>query len=321
MELQERIVEIIEKLGFDYTEKVKTIYTTCPSCGKSDKFSILKANGSCICYRGSCDFGRQWFTDWIALTAKIPYSEAKKMLNNEVINHTSNKIDISFDEPEKLNHTLKPVVWPQPGFLNIGHQEAEDGANYLESRGITKKMAETYDIKYSFLTRRVVFPLKMNGICYGWQARAIDKVDPGDRMRNNVDFPRAYSLMFYDRIKEAGHIIISEGPVDAIKFHRVGGNVATMGKVLTESQIDLINKSGAKTLYLAMDPDAADEMRDLARKVSMPVKIIEIPDSCIQRCKINGKKADFGECTLEEAEYAFKTAKDFGSGYILIHFN
>lgn len=321
MELFEKMLEIIDSLGFDYVEKVKTIYTTCPSCGKDDKFSILKANGSCICYRGSCDFGQQWFADWISLTAKIPLPAAKRMISDHSVDHSTNKIELSFQETEKPNHTINPTVWPVPGFVKLSDLSAVDGVKYLASRGIDVSVAMEYDIMYSPLTRRIVFPVKMKGVCYGWQARAIDKVDSADRMRNNTDFPRAFTLMFYDQIKTAGHIIVAEGPVDAIKFNKVHGNVATMGKVVTSHQIELINKSGAHTLYLAMDPDAANEMRDLASKVNMPVKIIELPDSCIQRCQLLGKKADFGECTFDEAERAFYDAKDFGSGYLLVHFN
>ena len=320
MEFHEKIIDIIDRLGIDYTEKVRTIYTTCPSCQRSDKFSILKVNGSCVCYHGSCSFGQQWFEDWIALTARVTKSEAKKMFNDFGQDHSSDTIDVKLDSSNKLKvPELIEIQWPEGGYYELDDIMCQDGVSYLQGRGIPLEIAKHYDIRYAPLTRRIVFPLKIGNKCYGWQARAIDKVSAGDRFRFNSDYPRANTLMFINNVRNCKHIIVAEGPIDAMKFHLAGGNVATGGKEITSRQIELINKTGVDTLYLALDPDAAKEARDLASKVNMKVKVIELPQSCIERCKLVGKKADFGECTFEENLQAFKNAKDFDTGYILIY--
>jgi hypothetical protein len=57
--------------------------------------------------------------------------------------------------------------------------------------------------------------------------------------------PRDTVLMFQDRLATSDHAIICEGPVDALKCHLVGGNVATMGKVVSSRQIEIIKGSAA----------------------------------------------------------------------------
>lgn len=314
------MIDIIDRFGIDYKEKIRTIYTMCPVCQQDDKFSILKSNGSCVCYRGSCAFGKQWFEDWMALTGKMTKAEAKKLLNDFGMDHSQPTIEIELvDSVKKKNIELTPVQWPEGGFYEINDPLASEGLAYLGECGIPLNVALHYDIRYSPLMRRIIYPVKLGSKCYGWQARAIDKVPAADRVRNNLNFPRAYTLMFINNIRNSKHIIVAEGPKDAIKFHLAGGNTATMGKEITSTQIDIINRSGAETLYLALDPDAANEARELASKVKMKVKVIELPQSCIDRCKKIGKKADYGECTFDEALQAFKDAKDFDGGYLLIY--
>lgn len=324
MNLTEKIKEIIEDSGFDYYEKNRTLYTTCPSCGEDDKFSILKENGACICYRGSCDFGRKWFVDWISLTNNVPYAEAKKLLYGVKTVGEDRLLKVSLgdnltDQPDE--ELLDELEWPPKGFELIDHPDCQDGANYLQNRGIPLQMAKYYDIRYSPWFRRVVLPIHMGGKNYGWQARAIDKVEPQDRMRNNEGFRRDRLIMFMDRITDCNHMILCEGPFDALKFHKLGGNVATLGKAIADKQVELINNSGIDTLYMALDDDAVQEMKDLRKKINpeINVKLLTVPTIAIERCESQGRKADFGECTFDECVEAFNNAKDFGLRHLLIN--
>ena len=83
MNLRSRIIEIIAESGHGYKEKTRTIHTTCPICNKDDKFSILKESGACVCYRGSCTFGKRWFVEWIELVFNLSREDAKAMLFNK----------------------------------------------------------------------------------------------------------------------------------------------------------------------------------------------------------------------------------------------
>lgn len=266
MSLEERIKEILEEYDFDYTEKLKTIYTTCPSCDRSDKFSILKENGSCICYHGSCDFGRQWFEDWLVKVAGISRKEAKeKIIGPKKRNY--NTLDLRFDEPVKQVDTLEAIDYPEPGFLKLNDPLAKEGLSYILNRGISEDLAMHYGIHYSPWFRRVILPIFMFGKCYGWQGRAIDKVDDKERMRNNIGFRKDSVVMFHDNMYNNKSCMIFEGPFDALKFHSFGGIICTMGKIISNKQVELINKSPADTVYLGLDADAATESRQLTKRI------------------------------------------------------
>lgn len=324
MKLEDKIKKIIGEQGFDYQENVRTIYTTCPSCGRDDKFSILKDNGACVCYRSSCDFGKQWFEDWISLTAKISRKEANKLLHGYMERKTKEGLpsDPFKEEKVKSSFILEKIDWPIVGFEPIDSELSIEGANYLISRGIPISVANHYDIRYSPWFRRVIFPIKMNGSCYGWQGRAIDPVLPKDRMRNNVGFRRDSLIMFLNEAYGRDYLILLEGPIDALKFHWVGGAIASMGKIVAENQLKLINNSNIKTLYIGFDDDAAEEMMELRKRLrpDINMKLLTVPESCVKRCESLRKKADFGECTFEEGVEAFRNAIDFGSGHILLYF-
>ena len=187
----------------------------------------------------------------------------------------------------------------------------------MTNRGISAETAIKYDIRYSPFYRRVIFPIKMNNKCYGWQGRAIDLVDTKDRLRFNEGFNRASLLMFYDKAVGRDHLIVVEGPVDALKFDLVGGAIATMGTMITKKQFELINNAEAKTVYLGLDPDAVKDIKYIHKvrnQIAAPVKLLKIPHSCIERCKQNDKKPDFGECTPEECRLSFESAEYFDTG-------
>ena len=314
--LAEKIKEIIEDSGFSYREKSRSIATTCPVCGQSKKFSILKKNGASICFRGSCDFGKRWFEDWIAMTKGIPRTEAKKILlgSSDAIEVISDRKTLSFKD--HFNYTpmseVEPINYPAAGGFVLSNDLSLDGVKYLESRGIPKKLAEYHDITYSPIDRRVVLPIKVFGTCYGYQARAVDNVLDKDRMRNNLGFRRDRMLMFHDEALSFDHLIITEGPFDALKFAKVGGYVATLGKEVSNHQIEIMHELEPTKVFIAFDSDALEESYKLAndlRNVGRSIYLLTTPQSCIDRCKAIGKKYDFGECTFDEAANSLADAK------------
>lgn len=333
MSLKNKIIDIIINAGLTPKEKSRTIHTTCPICGKDDKFSILKENGACICYRGSCSFGKRRFKEWIALTYGITENEADVMLyssnaeytrETEVLddNDLETISDLSLkteDDIDMILSELEPIQFPDFHMVPIIHKDAVEGARYLENRGISIDIATLYDIHYSVIHRRVYFPIKIMGSVYGYQGRHIDKVADVDRMRNNKGFRRDSLVMFANQLIGKDFAILAEGPVDAIKFNAVGGNVASMGKAISNKQLAIIKSYGIKKIYLALDDDAAIEMNSLSEHRDLIFYKIDVPESCKQRCAIVGKKADFGECTFDEAKKAFENAELFNQEKILIY--
>jgi hypothetical protein len=327
---EQRIVELLQEYGVWFKVKARTIATVCPSCGKRDKLSVLKDGGSTICYRGSCTFGGpKPFFEWVMLTAGISRQEAINKVSGYAALAPGEALKLSLLDPDQPNYqspnvsaTLLEVQWPPAGGYDLGLIPASlPGVQYLGKRGVPAELASRYGICYNVTTRRVVIPIVMFGKVYGWQARAIDPVEPNQRMRNNTGFQRARCVMFLDRLVGSPHAIISEGPFDAIKFHACGGNVCTMGKVVTPEQLRLILSAGVKKIYLALDDDAAEEMRALQKKLRVPVFRVEVPQSAKDRCAAVGKKADFGECTFDECAQAFNDARPLDDLSTILHLN
>lgn len=322
MNMRSKIIDLISEAGIGYIEKSKTIFTTCPSCGQSDKFSILKANGSGICYRGSCDFSLEGkgrpFEQWLALTLNIDESDAKRMMRNSKYKEDELNVNHGIPEPievgnpfdaKERDYGLTPVVFPEMHMLPISDIKSIAGLTYLAKRGISLETAAKYDIYYSVLHRRVYFPIKINDTVYGYQGRHIDDVPNQMRMRNNEGFARAKLVMFADNLQDSEFAIMTEGPFDALKFDHIGSNICTMGKSVTDQQIKLIESYGIGRLYLALDDDAVTEMIDISLKTCLSVYLLQTPKSCIDRCAVLNKKADFGECTAEETTEAFHNAR------------
>lgn len=320
--MREKIVEIIREAGVGLVEKTNTIRTTCPSCGRDDKFSILKKNGSCVCYHAKCEFGKRWFEEWISLTLNVTVKEARKMLYSEEIDpdRLASTDRLNFEvAQEQAEETLNEITYPAFHMSSITDPDSADGLRYLEGRGITKDQAVKYEICFSKLERRVYFPIKMGGRFYGYQGRHIDKVDDSMKMRNNDGFRRELLVMFADNLEDSDFAIVAEGPVDALKFDSVGANVATMGKIVSDKQLAVIYSYGISKLYLALDDDAAYEMNQIVSKTHLEAYRVTVPESVVQRCRAVGKKADFGECTQEEAKLAFEAAKPINPNSIMLY--
>lgn len=318
--LDARIQEILEEEGVHYRLNYRTIYTVCPSCNRDDKFSILRENGACICYRASCDFGKGFFDKWIVKQTGCSFEQAKKRLNPDLGLADAVK-QLRYVDPVpqiviKKDNDIPTYTWPNPLLDPI--DSGNDGEMYLLQRGISKEIAERYGIMYSNEDRRVIFPIMLNGVCRGWQGRAVDKDNPL-RVKNNDGFRRDKLVMFVDQVKKNHPVIICEGPIDALKFDLVGGSVATMGKMITNSQIELILSKQPSAVYLALDDDAAEEMKAMVERTELPTYKIDVPKEARERCKILKKKADFGECSLEECKTAFENARKLHVGSLLFN--
>ncbi len=327
----ERVSELFKEHATLQKENSRSYITECPVCHNAKKFYIFKHNGRATCHRPSCDFGKRPFHEWLALTIGIDSEDAKKLVINTILidqvsEITFNTIDFDvYQEDGNMSDSDLPEMdYPTPLHLPIDDPMSSEGLAYLVSRGVSKELAEYYEITYSPWQRRVVLPIYQDGRCRGWQARAIDKVEPGFRMRNNDGFRRDSLVMFYDSAKDQKDLFVLEGPFDGMKFHGFGGFIATMGKVITAKQVELIKNTKAEKVYLGLDEDAAPEINKLKAELDgiKDLYWIKTPQSCITRCLSQGKKADFGECTPEEIAEAIQDAESLFGGVrqLIIYF-
>jgi DNA primase len=117
-------------------------------------------------------------------------------------------------------------------------------------------------------------------------------------------------LMFADRLTGSDHAVLCEGPMDALKAHLCGGNVATMGKVVHRNQIALIRNAGIGKIYLALDPDAAAETGKLVSEIGIDME-------CYQILPPPGRE-DLGECTPKEVYSAMLGARRVTAAHVFI---
>lgn len=313
----EALKTLLEKSGVSYGQNAHSFKLECPRCGKKDKLWILKKNGHFVCwhcketenFKGRCE---------LALTEALGQSledVRAKLYDGGVPPGNLLEVDLrDFEEPQASEiPVLTEIDWPvdsAPCSSNAGKK----GSDYLLNRGITLDMMELYELRYRPSQKRVLFPVIMNGKLYGYQGRAtyptegtkIPKILTSEGMR------REFSLMFHDRLLGSRHAVICEGPVDALKAHKCGGNVATMGKAVSKSQIDIIRKLGIDRIYLGLDPDAADETARLAHDLGDLETYVLLPP--------DGKK-DLGECTTDEVYEQFRSARPLTAHSLIFSLN
>ncbi len=316
MLIKEALAAFIREGGVDYRENSVSFILNCPKCNKR-KVYIHKEYGYFVCwvcrekedYHGKAEFA-------LADIYGAPIWEIKKKIYDNTFQF-ENVLNLELkdlwgdSEEEFLNKIEElPIVPWDPYFVSLGHPRFEKGQIYLENRGIKIEHIMEYDIHYDPRAKRVIFPIKVNGDLLGWQGRYIDKLEikhhsTGTTFKvpkyvTSFGMKKDRVLMFQDRLKGSPHAVLAEGPTSALGAHLCGGNVASMGKAVSVRQLEII-KSSVPKLYLALDPDAADEIDSICRKLYGEIEIYGLfPPS--------GKK-DLGECTQEEVFQQFKKAK------------
>lgn len=310
--MQEKIDNFLEEHDIaPKKQSARSYIFDCPACGGKEKLYIEKSNGRSICFKHKteeCPTARTSIARVLTLISGLPFEQVKNELTDIVTTNQEEKIVVKDTTQTTQNETekiqpIKTSDLPIDARL-ISWKESEEGLNYLLGRGLDIDTLKKQGIMYSPSLRRVIFPVVMNNAIYGWQGRSIDKTNPL-RMYNLPGPWKTQTLLFYDNLKNNEYAIIAEGAVSALKFAQVGGYVATMGKMVSTSQINLILESGVKKIYLALDPDAVEEMEILVRKllsqINYQVKcfLVKVPDG----------KEDFGDCSYQECKEAFDQAE------------
>jgi DNA primase len=150
----------------------------------------------------------------------------------------------------------------------------------------------------------------VSGKLYGWQYRIIDKPSKyRPKSKNSDGLPRTRFVLFGDLLKGSERAILCEGPVDAIKAG--AGGVCTMGKMVTQQQVDQVLSWGVKEVIVALDPDAASDVGSLISKLKgVRVTKVELP------MLPDGEKADLGRLSFEEARSFVRNSKPWNLGMI-----
>lgn len=322
---EDAVQQILRDAGVHFGQTIKSLKVTCPRCRKKEKLYFFKTSPFFTCWVCTGFRGRSEFA-LAELTGESVSSIKERLYGKE------------YDAPVMLNIELRtmwdeeeegelpaiadvPEVTVPYDFLPLDHPVAVQGREYLESRGIPLEVAMSYDIRYQPKTLRVFFPIKHLGKWVGWQGRlttSTDFVDPETGQKAELlkavtsrNLKRSEVLMFSERIT-GDTAVLCEGPVDAIKADLCGGNVATLGKKVSEGQLNLLRYCGVKKLYLALDPDAYKESQEIVRKMSTEMEVYDMRPP-------RGVK-DLGEMTMEEVFALQKRAQRVSPAYMFVHY-
>lgn len=294
--------KFIKDAGISYKQTSNSYIFTCPRCSKRDKLYIRKQDGVFICFY--CHENNHF-------SGKVEYalSEILNLSVGEIRQQLYQKefvkrpaplyLDVQTNQEiveENKQETFMPLSWPFESYP-LDHPYSVKGRAYLESRGIPLTIALQYRLRYFPQQSRVLFPVYHQHRLYGWQGRIVSNVQP--KVLSSKNLPTSHLVMFEDRLQPRQPMVICEGPVDAIKAHLCGGNIATMGKMVGKNQIELLLSYQPSKIYLALDPDAANETNRLLQEFG--------EYECYLLWPSKGKK-DLGELSFEEVYELFKEA-------------
>lgn len=149
---------------------------------------------------------------------------------------------------------------------------------YLMERGLTRDDINYYGIGEGTgdHTAWVVLPsFNRTGRCEYWVSRNIRK-----KAYRNPQVDRKYHVCFLEKALEysPGEVIVCEGIFSAIAAGR--NAVATLGKLVTDSQLSTMYKAGVRRVILALDGDAWKETLDTAErclKIGLETRVVALP--------------------------------------------
>ena len=328
----EALALLVESGGVQYRQNSISYIFNCPRCLKTNKLYIRKKDGRFVCWVCAETQNFKGKAEWALhelLGLRIP--ELQKKLYGFEITERADVLELDLEDIWGLEESdeivledipvVKGVEWP-PDFVPLRHPGFAPAARYLHGRGVTAQDVITYDIRFQPSEKRVVFPVVVDGDLVGWQGRYIDKTSIEDPETGDIQkIPKILTsttlresgsrfVMFQDRLKGSPHVVMAEGPISAIKAGLCGGNVATMGKSVTQRQLDTCLSYGAKKVYLALDRDAAPDILRIAGLLPENVEayLLLPPDH----------RDDLGDATQEEVLEQFKKAPRVRSDTLLL---
>lgn len=326
------LAQILRESGLKYDQNGTSYIFSCPKCTGKKKLYIRKRDGRFVCwvcketdnYQGRVEYA---LADLLGLPVQQLQSRLYGGTHVPVQVHLDFQLVDFFGEEDEVDEDAKvlpTLIWPLD-YYPIDDEAAEKGAAYLAGRGVPLVLAQAYGLHYAPEKKRVVFPVAAGGQLYGWQERLVvpntwvdehGNVRETPKILSSQGIPRDRTLMFVDRLAGSEHAVLCEGPVDAIKAHKCGGNVCAMGKAVSAEQINLLLNSGVKKLYLALDPDAAAETERLVRDCFDHVELYEMV------VPTTGKeKNDLGAMDYDEVLGLFRAARRVRAGHLFFFLN
>jgi DNA primase len=314
--LNERALkDLVESGSVPYKTNSRSYVLACPMCGK-EKLYVERTTGLSKCFRcewkGFADYClakvyKQSVEDLAVLLYGVPL-----VIGQTIEDRVFKDYWLEQDEDDFIGDAIDypPEMAPDPEWVDILSPEGAKGREYLEGRGIPADLAARYGIKYHRSEARVVFPAVVDGLLRGWQGRCIYDTEKVDEETGKVyHVPKAKTtgkiggklFLWQDGLRGLEHAVLVEGPIDAIKCHFAGGNICSLGKDVSQQQVDILIRSGIKRLYIGLDRDAVKDVERVTRKLDDYMELYRLlpPDH----------RDDLGDCTFAEVwdQFCFAT--------------
>ena len=245
--------------------------------------------GYCKCW--ACDFQCS-FTKFVAECFECSEEFAKNWLKEKFGKLATNNIVLCDDIVIKQNKM--PVRMPA-AYLN----QFQDWHPYLAERKLSREVCEFFKVKYDPQTSQIIFP------CFDTSGKII--MAPRRSIYNKTfyitkDIDKPIYCLDYIINNNITTAMICEGPIDVLTCYTYGyPAIGTWGNP-SPTQINAINKSPIKVLYLAMDNDEA------GRRMTNTIRAGLDPRIIIK--EVHWTKKDPNEHSYEEFQKVMEIAKN-----------
>ncbi len=247
--------------------------------------------GKCKCW--ACDFQCS-FVRFVAECFECSEEFAKNWLKDKYGKISSSGVVLCDDIVIKQNKM--PVRMPA-SYLDA----FQDWHPYLAQRKLSREVCELFKVKYDPTTSQIIFP------CFDLAGKII--MAPRRSIYNKTfyitkDQDKPVYCLDYIIKNNISTAMIVEGPIDTLRCYTNGyPAIGTWGNP-SPKQIESINKSPIKVLYLAMDNDFYGQRFSNIIRAGLDPRII------VKEVHWPSHRKDAGECTNEEFQKVMNEAKN-----------
>lgn len=220
----------------------------CPMCHEDTGFhmSVSEEDGAFYCFRRPREHsGRN--LPWILRKLGMSASDADLVVSRQ-------------GRRKRPAKPPPPPVVANPAWERFKPIDADAGAylSYIASRGFLDPLgvAQRYDLRFARMGKwagRLLLPLTHDGVTLGWTGRAISK---RDELKYLTEAGEHEGLVYLPRAARAT-LIVSEGPLDALKLAVAGERlpvaaVALTGKALIPERLARIQHAAGNVVRQAL---------------------------------------------------------------------
>lgn len=245
---------------------------TCPYCGREQKLGVNLSMYRTNCFR--CNAHPSPAQLIMDIEGFTEYHELINFLNNGQFD------ELQFKEEKIELAESKPLYLPE-GFRNISigdSQLAKSIRGYIKKRGFNPDQFSRFGIGYGTMGTTygyLIIPFYYQGQLKYYNARNV--IGKGPRY-NNPDkditgLGKQFIIFNHDALEMYRSVFICEGALNALTMGDRG--IATMGKAISQYQINELLKSSCERFIILLDFDAKDYAINLALKL-VPFKKVKV---------------------------------------------